>query len=102
MYSLLKNYFKFYFFSECEKTVNILYVAIFVIVAIVLLGILALILWKVIITWKDNREYARFDREISTINWKNAPTESKLYHPATSSFKNPTYSSVKQEETTEL
>lgn len=57
------------FFTECPKPVNILAIVMGVILAILLIGLLLLLLWKIIVTLYDRREYAKFEKEVEKAKW---------------------------------
>jgi len=58
--------------------------------AIVLIGLLFLVLWKLLTHIADRREYARFEKERMSAKWDAG--ENPIYRQATSTFKNPLYS----------
>ena len=55
--------------TECQKDYW-LEVIIGVCVGVLLLGILALIIWKRIVTLHDSREFAKFEKEAQQARWK--------------------------------
>ncbi|XP_050307455.1 integrin beta-PS-like isoform X3 [Anthonomus grandis grandis] len=65
-----------------------------VIGSILLIGILTLIIWKIVTTVHDKREYARFLNEKNNTRWN--ANENPLYKPGTSHFRNPVYNRVSQ------
>lgn len=50
-----------------------------------------LIVWKIVTTIHDRKEYAKFENERSKARWHRG--ENPLYKPTISTFKNPTYRS---------
>jgi len=74
---------------ECPPQVYILGIVLGVIGAIVLIGLALLLLWKLVTTIHDRREFARFEKERSMAKWDTG--ENPIYRQATSTFKNPTY-----------
>ncbi|XP_063821699.1 integrin beta-PS [Ostrinia nubilalis] len=74
---------------ECPKKVFILGIVLGVIAAIVLVGLALLMLWKMVTTIHDRREFARFEKERMMAKWDTG--ENPIYKQATSTFKNPTY-----------
>ncbi|KAL5278574.1 ITGB1 family protein [Megaselia abdita] len=74
---------------ECPPKVFMLGIILMVIGAIVLIGLALLILWKVLTTIHDRREFARFEKERENARWDTG--ENPIYKQATSTFKNPTY-----------
>lgn len=74
---------------ECPKGPDVLVVLASVIASILLLGLVALLIWKLLITIHDRREFARFEEERSKAKWDTA--NNPLYKGATSTFTNITY-----------
>ncbi|KAJ8878260.1 hypothetical protein PR048_018837 [Dryococelus australis] len=74
---------------ECPPEINILGIVLGVIGAIVLIGLALLLLWKLLTTIHDRREFARFEKERMMAKWDTG--ENPIYKQATSTFKNPTY-----------
>ena len=57
------------YFSECPKPVNVLAIVLGVIFAIVLIGIILLLIWKLFVTIHDRREFAKFEKERENASW---------------------------------
>ncbi|XP_012282811.1 integrin beta-PS [Orussus abietinus] len=74
---------------ECPPQVYMLGIVLGVIAAIVLIGLALLLLWKLLTTIHDRREFARFEKERMMAKWDTG--ENPIYKQATSTFKNPTY-----------
>ncbi|XP_046391367.1 integrin beta-PS isoform X2 [Ischnura elegans] len=74
---------------ECPPKVFILGIVLMVIAAIVAIGLVLLLLWKVLTTIHDRREFAKFEKERQMAKWDTG--ENPIYKQATSTFKNPTY-----------
>ncbi|KAK0178527.1 hypothetical protein PV327_007409 [Microctonus hyperodae] len=74
---------------ECPPPVYVLGIVLGVIAAIVLIGLAFLLLWKLLTTIHDRREFARFEKERMNAKWDTG--ENPIYKQATSTFKNPTY-----------
>lgn len=74
---------------ECPKGPDFLVVAPLVIGAILLLGLAALLVWKLLITIHDRREFAKFEEEKARAKWEAA--NNPLYKGATSTFQNVAY-----------
>ena len=55
--------------KDCPKPVNILAIVIGVIVGIVLVGLALLLIWKLLTTIHDRREYAKFEKERQMARW---------------------------------
>ncbi|XP_034567926.1 integrin beta-3-like [Notolabrus celidotus] len=73
----------------CPEGANILVVLLAVAGAILLLGLVGLLIWKLLVTIHDRREYARFEEERSKAKWDTA--NNPLYKGATSTFTNVAY-----------
>ena len=55
--------------KECPKAVNILAIVLGVIVGIVLVGLALLLIWKLLTTIHDRREFAKFEKERQQAKW---------------------------------
>lgn len=66
------NYFLFC--SECPEGPDILVVLLAVAGAILLLGLVALLIWKLLITIHDRREFAKFEEERAKAKWDTVRT----------------------------
>ncbi|CAK9831191.1 Integrin beta-PS [Anthophora retusa] len=73
----------------CPVPINVLGVAVGLIVSTVILGFLILLIWKILTTIHDRREYAKFEQERKLAKWDRG--DNPLYKQATLTFKNPTY-----------
>uniref|UniRef100_A0A8C2XGQ2 Integrin beta n=1 Tax=Cyclopterus lumpus TaxID=8103 RepID=A0A8C2XGQ2_CYCLU len=74
---------------ECPQGPDILVVLLAVAGAILLLGIVGLLIWKLLVTIHDRREFARFQEERAKAKWDTA--NNPLYKGATSTFTNVAY-----------
>lgn len=74
---------------ECPPKLDILGIVLGVIGAIVAVGLALLLMWKVLTTIHDRREFARFEKERMMAKWDTG--ENPIYKQATSTFKNPMY-----------
>ncbi|XP_017688783.1 PREDICTED: integrin beta-3 [Lepidothrix coronata] len=74
---------------DCPKGPDVLVVLLSVTGAILLIGLAALLIWKLLITIHDRREFARFEEEKARAKWDT--THNPLYKEATSTFTNITY-----------
>uniref|UniRef100_A0A146KXD2 Integrin beta n=1 Tax=Lygus hesperus TaxID=30085 RepID=A0A146KXD2_LYGHE len=75
--------------KECPPEVYVLGIVLGVIGAIVLIGLALLLLWKLLTTIQDRREFAKFEKQTMMMKWERG--ENPLYKQATSTFKNPIY-----------
>lgn len=75
--------------KDCPAPVNIFAIVIGVIVGIVLVGLAFLLIWKLLTTLHDRREFAKFEKERMMAKWDTG--ENPIYKQATTTFKNPTY-----------
>nr|CAD7574295.1 unnamed protein product [Timema californicum] len=73
--------------KECGA--NVWAVVFGLIGATVLIGLLFIIVWKVLTTIHDQREYAKFEKERAQSKWDRG--DNPLYKPSTSTFSNPTF-----------
>ncbi|XP_043480175.1 integrin beta-PS-like [Leptopilina heterotoma] len=78
--------------KECPEPVNAMGVAIGVIITTVILGLLVLVVWKVLTEIHDKREFAKFENERTQEKW--SQQDNPLYKQATTTFDNPTFSSL--------
>ncbi|XP_044531065.1 integrin beta-3 [Gracilinanus agilis] len=74
---------------DCPKGPDILVVLLSVTGAILLIGLATLLIWKLLITIHDRREFAKFEEERARAKWDTA--NNPLYKEATSTFTNITY-----------
>ncbi|XP_069683530.1 integrin beta-PS isoform X2 [Periplaneta americana] len=74
---------------KCPPEIFVLGIVLGVIGAIVLIGLALLLLWKLLTTIHDRREFAKFEKERMMAKWDTG--ENPIYKQATSTFKNPTY-----------
>uniref|UniRef100_A0A7N8XYW3 Integrin beta n=1 Tax=Mastacembelus armatus TaxID=205130 RepID=A0A7N8XYW3_9TELE len=74
---------------ECPKGPDILVVLLSVAGAILLLGLIGLLIWKLLITIHDRREFTKFEEERAKAKWDTA--NNPLYKGATSTFTNVAY-----------
>ncbi|XP_016089810.1 integrin beta-3-like [Sinocyclocheilus grahami] len=74
---------------ECPKGPDVLVATLSVAGAILLLGLTALLVWKLLITIHDHHEFAKFEEEKARAKWEAA--NNPLYKGATSTFQNVAY-----------
>ncbi|KAG5262643.1 hypothetical protein AALO_G00277250 [Alosa alosa] len=74
---------------DCPKGPDILVVLLSVAGAILFLGLATLLIWKLLVTIHDRREFARFEEERARAKWDTG--HNPLYKGATSTFTNITY-----------
>ncbi|KAK2157041.1 hypothetical protein LSH36_200g04066 [Paralvinella palmiformis] len=79
--------------KECPKAVNKFGIILGVVGVITVIGIILLIIWKVIVTIYDRREYEKFVREREAAKWQ--VEGNPIYKPSTSTFRNPTFDKAK-------
>ncbi|XP_043581912.1 integrin beta-PS-like [Bombus pyrosoma] len=73
----------------CPTPINVLGVAMGLIISTVIIGFFVLLVWKIVTTIHDKREYAKFERERALAKWDRA--DNPIYKQATSTFSNPTF-----------
>uniref|UniRef100_H2YJU8 Integrin beta n=1 Tax=Ciona savignyi TaxID=51511 RepID=H2YJU8_CIOSA len=77
----------------CKTYANPVYIIIGIIAAIVGIGLAILLIWKLLTSIKDAREYKNFQKESQNPKWQGG--ENPIFKKATSTFKNPMYSAGK-------
>ncbi len=75
--------------KECPEVIDIMGIILGVIGAIVTIGLVLILMWKLFTTIHDKREFARFEKEKGMAKWDAG--ENPIYKSATSTYKNPTY-----------
>ncbi|XP_078280992.1 integrin beta-3-like [Rhinoraja longicauda] len=75
---------------ECPTTVNPLYIVLPLMGIILILGLVALLIWKLLVTIHDTKEFAKFEAERAKAKWDTV--NNPLYQGPTSTFTNLTYS----------
>uniref|UniRef100_A0A8C6WYM1 Integrin beta n=1 Tax=Neogobius melanostomus TaxID=47308 RepID=A0A8C6WYM1_9GOBI len=73
----------------CPEGPDVLVVSLAVAGAILLLGLIGLLIWKLLITIQDRHDYAKFEEERAKAKWDTA--HNPLYKGATSTFTNVAY-----------
>uniref|UniRef100_A0A674ADA5 Integrin beta n=1 Tax=Salmo trutta TaxID=8032 RepID=A0A674ADA5_SALTR len=79
---------------DCPKGPDILVVLLSVAGAILVLGLVGLLIWKLLVTIHDRREFAKFEEERARAKWDMG--HNPLYKGATSTFTNITYRGNKE------
>uniref|UniRef100_A0A8B9LRH3 Integrin beta n=1 Tax=Astyanax mexicanus TaxID=7994 RepID=A0A8B9LRH3_ASTMX len=74
---------------DCPKGPDILVVLLSVAGAILFLGLATLLIWKLLVTIHDRREFAKFEEERAKAKWDTS--HNPLYKGATTTFTNITY-----------
>jgi len=54
---------------ECRKPLDVKLIVLGVVISILVVGILALLAWKAVVTIHDRREFARFQEEFKKSRW---------------------------------
>ncbi|OCT63520.1 integrin beta-6 isoform X1 [Xenopus laevis] len=75
--------------KDCPQVPNIIIIVIGVSIAIALIGIIILCIWKLFVSFQDRREVAKFEAERMKTKWDSGTNP--LYKGSTSTFKNVTY-----------
>lgn len=75
--------------KHCGSDSNILALVLGVIGGIVLIGLLLLLIWKIVTSIHDRREFAKFEKERAMSDWNRG--DNPLYKQAVSTFNNPTF-----------
>lgn len=79
---------------ECPEPPPVLGIVFGLVAAIVAIGLLTLLIWKLLTTIHDRREYAKFEKERDAAKWN--AEENPLYRSAETTFKNPAFSQTAQ------
>lgn len=66
---------------DCPKGPDILVVLLSVAGAILLIGLAALLIWKLLITIHDRREFAKFEEEKAKAKWDMVRVKGLGWHP---------------------
>ncbi|XP_028399538.1 integrin beta-1-A-like [Dendronephthya gigantea] len=75
--------------KRCPREEGYLLIIIGVILGIVAIGAALLLIWKLLATIQDRREFAKFEREQQNARWDTS--ENPIFKQATTTFQNPTY-----------
>ncbi|KAK2509653.1 hypothetical protein MC885_020196 [Smutsia gigantea] len=75
--------------QDCPKPPNIPMIMLGVSLAILLIGVVLLCTWKLLVSFHDRKEVAKFEAERSKAKWQTGTNP--LYRGSTSTFKNITY-----------
>ncbi|KAK7872459.1 hypothetical protein R5R35_014253 [Gryllus longicercus] len=76
--------------KQCPAAVDLLGIIFGVIGGTVLIGLLSILIWKLLTTVHDRREFAKFEKERLQSKWERG--DNPLFVQATSTFSNPTFS----------
>lgn len=76
-------------FPECPKGPDILVVLLSVMGAILLIGLATLLIWKLLITIHDRKEFAKFEEERARAKWDTVSGCAVLRVPPSLCLKNP-------------
>ncbi|XP_044525777.1 integrin beta-6 isoform X4 [Gracilinanus agilis] len=83
--------------KDCPEPPNILMIMLGVSLAILLIGIVLLCIWKLLVLFHDRKEVAKFEAERSKAKWQ--METNPLYRGSTSTFKNVTYKHQEKQKT---
>ncbi|ODM97905.1 Integrin beta-PS, partial [Orchesella cincta] len=75
--------------EKCPTPPPIFEVIVGVVAAMVLIGVMLLLVWKIVTYLQDRREYERFEKSINDASWDTQ--QNPLYQPTTTQFNNPAY-----------
>ncbi|XP_069173451.1 LOW QUALITY PROTEIN: integrin beta-PS [Procambarus clarkii] len=78
---------------QCPQPPPVLGIVFGLVAAIVAIGFLTLLIWKLLTTLHDRREYAKFEKERENAQWEAA--ENPLYKSAKTTFQNPAFAQTK-------
>uniref|UniRef100_H2YKT9 Integrin beta n=1 Tax=Ciona savignyi TaxID=51511 RepID=H2YKT9_CIOSA len=75
--------------SYCPKPIDPVIIVLPIVAGIVVLGMIALIAWKVYQTWRDKREWQVFENEMKKSKWTKG--QNPIFEEASTRFENPTF-----------
>uniref|UniRef100_A0A8C4QTB9 Integrin beta n=1 Tax=Eptatretus burgeri TaxID=7764 RepID=A0A8C4QTB9_EPTBU len=75
--------------TECPTEPNVLAIIAGVVIGIVFIGLALLIIWKLLMTIHDRREFAKFEKERTNAKWDSA--DNPIYKSAVTTVVNPKY-----------
>ncbi|KAG8432378.1 hypothetical protein GDO86_016858 [Hymenochirus boettgeri] len=75
--------------KDCPRAPNILLIVLGVVISIVAIGIILLCIWKLLVSFQDRKEVAKFEAERLKATWDSGTNP--LYKGSTSTFKNVAY-----------
>uniref|UniRef100_UPI00358E51B5 integrin beta-6-like isoform X3 n=1 Tax=Myxine glutinosa TaxID=7769 RepID=UPI00358E51B5 len=82
--------------SDCPKSQAVMPIVVGLVVGVVVIGLVVLLLWKMLVTFHDRREFAKFEEDRSRARW--GMSTNPLYRPTTSTFRNVNYRGNQSEE----
>uniref|UniRef100_A0A8C4N6P3 Integrin beta n=1 Tax=Eptatretus burgeri TaxID=7764 RepID=A0A8C4N6P3_EPTBU len=82
--------------SGCPKSQAVMPIVVGLVVGVVVIGLIVLLLWKMLVTFHDRREFAKFEEDRSRARWE--MSTNPLYRPTTSTFRNVNYRGNRSEE----
>ena len=68
------SYGERFIFSECQEKIKLWWIILAIILAILLIGIILLLIWKCCATLIDRREFAKFEKERQNAKWDTVST----------------------------
>uniref|UniRef100_H2YKT8 Integrin beta n=1 Tax=Ciona savignyi TaxID=51511 RepID=H2YKT8_CIOSA len=74
---------------DCPKPIDPVIIVLPIVAGIVVLGMIALIAWKVYQTWRDKREWQVFENEMKKSKWTKG--QNPIFEEASTRFENPTF-----------
>uniref|UniRef100_H2YKU2 Integrin beta n=1 Tax=Ciona savignyi TaxID=51511 RepID=H2YKU2_CIOSA len=75
--------------GNCPKPIDPVIIVLPIVAGIVVLGMIALIAWKVYQTWRDKREWQVFENEMKKSKWTKG--QNPIFEEASTRFENPTF-----------
>ncbi|CAK8694970.1 integrin beta pat-3-like isoform X2 [Clavelina lepadiformis] len=75
--------------QDCPQPINPLLIVLPIVAGIVLLGLLALIAWKIFQTMRDKREWLSFENEMKQSKWTKG--QNPIFEKPSTRFENPTF-----------
>ncbi|XP_078460523.1 integrin beta-6-like [Lampetra fluviatilis] len=81
---------------DCHNPPSVMGIIVGVTVGVVIIGFIVLLLWKMMVTIHDRREFAKFQEDRSHARW--GMSTNPLYRPTTSTFRNVSYRGTKSDD----
>jgi len=88
-----KQQLRFYFIKGCRRTLAVRSTIMIIVSSILAFGFLCLMIWRLLATLHDRREFAKFEQEREKAKWET--DVNPLYRQATVKYQNPTYRGYK-------
>ncbi|CAF0786166.1 unnamed protein product [Didymodactylos carnosus] len=75
--------------KSCHRVLSVRLTIIIIVLSILLFGLFCLTVWRILATFHDRREFAKFEKEREKAKWETGVNP--IYRQATVKYQNPTY-----------